>query len=57
MQLLVEAHSIIDDFFDNVMVNVEDEAIKQNRLNLLNYIKTIFIKIADLDKIVIEIKK
>lgn len=57
MQLLVEAHSIIDDFFDNVMVNVEDQTIKQNRLNLLNYIKTIFIKIADLDKIVIEIKK
>lgn len=57
MQLLVEAHSIIDDFFDNVMVNVEDQAIKQNRLNLLNYIKSIFIKIADLDKIVIEIKK
>jgi glycyl-tRNA synthetase beta chain len=53
MQLLVSAHSLIDNFFDNVMVNVEEVEIKQNRLNLLFYIKSVFIKIADLDKIVI----
>lgn len=57
MQILVSARSLIDNFFDNVMVNVEEEEIKQNRLNLLSYIKNVFIKIADLDKIVVEIKK
>ena len=57
MQLLVSARSLIDNFFDNVMVNVEEVEIKHNRLNLLFYIKSVFIKIADLDKIVVEIKK
>ncbi len=57
MQILVSARSLIDNFFDNVMVNVEETETKQNRLNLLFYIKNIFIKIADLDKIVVEIKK
>ncbi len=57
MQILVSARSLIDNFFDNVMVNVEEAETKQNRLNLLFYIKNIFIKIADLDKIVVEIKK
>ncbi len=57
MQVLVSARSLIDNFFDNVMVNVEEEEIKQNRLNLLFYIKSVFIKLADLDKIVVEIKK
>lgn len=53
MQILVSAHALIDNFFDKVMVNVEEVKIKQNRLNLLFYIRSIFIKIADLDKIVI----
>ena len=57
MQLLVSARSLIDSFFDNVMVNVDNAEIKQNRLNLLSYIKSVFIKIADLEKIVVEIKK
>jgi glycyl-tRNA synthetase beta chain len=57
MQILVSARSLIDNFFDNVMVNVEDHVIKQNRLNLLSYIRNVFIKIADLDKIVVESKK
>lgn len=57
MQILVSARNLIDNFFDHVMVNVEEMEIKQNRLNLLSYIKSVFIKIADLDKIVVEIKK
>jgi len=56
MQVLVSARSLIDDFFDHVMVNVEEKELKQNRLNLLSYIKSVFIKIADLDKIVVELK-
>jgi len=57
MQVLVSARALIDNFFDQVMVNVEDDKIKANRLNLLSYIKSSFIKIADLEKIVVEIKK
>ncbi len=57
MQILVSARTLIDNFFDNVMVNADDEALKRNRLNLLAYIRNVFIKIADLDKIVVENKK
>ncbi|MBI9030516.1 glycine--tRNA ligase subunit beta [bacterium] len=57
MQVLVSARALIDNFFDQVMVNVEDDKIKGNRLNLLSYIKSSFIKIADLDKIVVDTKK
>lgn len=37
----------IDDFFDNVMVMADDEAIKTNRLTLLNEIRNSFFAIAD----------
>lgn len=42
----------IDDFFDNVMVMVEDEAIKDNRLNLLGKISKTMLMICDLSKLV-----
>lgn len=41
----------IDEFFDKVMVNVEDEAIKQNRQNLIANIYKQFLKIADIKEI------
>ncbi len=37
----------IDSFFDNVMVMADDEAIKTNRLTLLNEIRSSFFAIAD----------
>ena len=37
----------IDDFFDNVMVMADDEAVKINRLTLLNEIRNSFFAIAD----------
>jgi glycyl-tRNA synthetase beta chain len=37
----------IDNFFDNVMVMADDEAIKTNRLTLLNEIRNSFFAIAD----------
>lgn len=37
----------IDDFFDNVMVMADDEAVKTNRLTLLNEIRNSFFAIAD----------
>lgn len=39
----------LDDFFDNVMVMVEDEKLKIARLSLLNEIRSMAIKIADFD--------
>ncbi len=41
----------IDNFFDNVMVNVEDEKLKQNRQNLIGKIYQEFKQIADIKEI------
>lgn len=42
----------IDAFFDKVMVMVEDESIKGNRLVLLNSVRDLYFRIADLSKLV-----
>jgi glycyl-tRNA synthetase beta chain len=41
----------IDEFFDGVMVMVEDEAIRNNRLALLDQIGQLFLRIADFSKL------
>jgi glycyl-tRNA synthetase beta chain len=41
----------IDEFFDKVMVMVEDEATRNNRLALLDAIGQLFLKIADFSKL------
>jgi glycyl-tRNA synthetase beta chain len=41
----------IDDFFDQVMVMVEDEAIRNNRLALLDEIGQLFLRVADFSKL------
>jgi glycyl-tRNA synthetase beta chain len=41
----------IDGFFDGVMVMVEDEAIRDNRLALLDGIGQLFLSIADFSKL------
>ena len=38
----------IDNFFDNVMVMADDEAVKQNRLALLNQLRNLFLNVADI---------
>ncbi|MDL1970280.1 MAG: glycine--tRNA ligase subunit beta [Candidatus Desulfofervidaceae bacterium] len=43
--------SFIDDFFDHVMVMVDDEVLRKNRLALLTQVKQLFLKVADLSKI------
>ncbi len=45
---LAELKEPVDAFFDNVMVNVEDEAVKNNRLALLQQLHQLFLKIADI---------
>ncbi len=44
----------VDDFFDHVMVNVDDEPLKQNRMALLKSIAGLFSPLADFSKIVIK---
>lgn len=41
----------IDKFFDNVMINVDDNSIKQNRINVVGQIYNAFLKIADIKEI------
>jgi glycyl-tRNA synthetase beta chain len=41
----------IDEFFDGVMVMVEDEKIRDNRLALLDEIGKLFLRIADFSKL------
>jgi len=43
----------IDDFFESVMVNVEDERIKQNRKNLITALYLLFREIADIKEITV----
>ena len=37
-----------DSFFDNVMVNAEDPALRQNRLAILNTLQDLFLQVADI---------
>ena len=38
----------IDAFFNNVMVNADDDKIKTNRLNLLHQLRGLFLQVADI---------
>jgi glycyl-tRNA synthetase beta chain len=44
---VLEIKPIIDDFFEKVMVMVENAAVKSNRVSLLNYTKNIYAKFLD----------
>jgi len=41
----------IDSFFDTVMVNADDLAIRQNRLNLLASLRALFLVVADISQL------
>lgn len=43
----------IDAFFDDVMVNVEDTALRNNRLNLLKTLRDLFLQVADISQLVV----
>ena len=48
---LATIRETVDRFFDEVMVMVEDEAVKQNRLALLNQIYRLFLQVADVSRL------
>lgn len=52
LEKIVEIKGAVDDFFDQVMVMVEDDAVKKNRLHLLYGISRLFADIADFSRIV-----
>lgn len=51
LQILAALKSPVDTFFDHVMVNVEEEALRNNRLALLKQLHQIMNQIADLSKL------
>lgn len=53
LALMMTLKKPIDDFFDNIMVMVEDEDIKNNRLGLLKSMANMMNRIADLGAIVV----
>ena len=52
LQILAALKSPVDTFFDHVMVNVEDESLRNNRLALLAQLHRIMNRVADLSKLV-----
>ena len=48
MTKLAELRDDVDNFFEKVMVNDKDEAVKNNRLAILNQLSLLFSKTADI---------
>jgi glycyl-tRNA synthetase beta chain len=51
---LVAIRPAIDKFFDDVLVNIEDVTLRQNRYALLQEIRNAFLQVADLSLLVVE---
>ena len=57
LELLLTLREPIDRLFDDVLVMAEDEKLRMNRLRLLSYVRSLFRKVADLSRVVIEGEK
>ena len=53
LSCLAELQAPVDAFFEQVMVNTEDEALRRNRLNLLYLLRQIFLQVADISQLVV----
>lgn len=51
LQILAELKTVIDAFFDHVMVNVEDEDLRANRFALLKQLQQIMNRVADISRL------
>ncbi len=51
MNVMAKLRKPIDDFFDNVMVNDDDDTVRNNRLALLARIRKVVTQVADFSKI------
>lgn len=45
---LASLREVVDEFFENVMVMDEDQAVRVNRLTLLSQLRELFLKVADI---------
>ena len=54
LQYLIKFGKVIDAFFDRVLVNCEDDELRNNRHSLLKEVKKEFLRVADLSLIVLE---
>ncbi len=50
---LAGLRAAVDNFFDGVMVNAEDSALRHNRLNLLKTLRDQFLQVADISQLVV----
>ena len=51
LQQLSALRHAVDEFFDSVMVNADDPALRANRLALLNRMRGLFMRAADLSRL------
>lgn len=52
-EALASIRETIDGFFDKVMVMADDASVRQNRLKLLDSVRSLYFRMADLSKLVI----
>lgn len=53
LKQLSQLRDSVDQFFDDVMVMVDDEAIRDNRLALLHSLRNLFLNVADISQLVV----
>ncbi len=51
LKALAELKQPVDTFFDDVLVNAEDEKLKHNRLTLLKELQELFLEVADISQL------
>lgn len=51
IDILARLRGPVDTFFDDVLVMAKDEAVKNNRIRLLNHAKSLFLKVADFSQV------
>ncbi len=54
LDALVRLKPAVDDFFEGVMVNADDHALRNNRLSLLKEVDELFMSFADFSQIVVQ---
>jgi len=53
LSCLAELQAPVDAFFEQVMVNTEDDTLRRNRLNLLYSLRQLFLQVADISQLVV----
>ncbi|ALG67733.1 glycine--tRNA ligase subunit beta [Beggiatoa leptomitoformis] len=51
LQQLANLRDVVDSFFDKVMVMIDDEKVRRNRLALLQTLRALFLQIADISRL------